>query len=218
MKKHYINQIMSYSMVGSLGFTIVASLQGCGDSSDQPPQAPNTSNTSIANAAEQGFFMVITQTGTNPDTYELSEQYPSSTGSRAVLKKLDGTEQILSEDELRALAETEAQRVEEGSSQLAQPTAQNQGLSLGETILAAAAGALIGGMIANRLMNNQNFRQHQQAQTQRAQRTMSSTRNPSASGNTANQNRTQPRSGFFGGGQSGNQSGTSSRGSNTVGG
>ncbi len=197
MKKHYIKQVASYSMVGTLGFTIAASLQGCGDESATPPPVNQNEQASISQGVEQGVFMVIKQTGENPDTYELLEQYPSNDGSRAILKKMDGSEQFLTEAELRQLAEAEAQRVEEGSSQLAEPVAQNQGLSLGETILASAAGALIGGMIANKLMNNQNFRQHQQAQTQRARRTISSTRNPAQS-KRATQTRSQARSGFFG--------------------
>ena len=202
MHKHYIRKIVSYSMVGSLGLTILAGLQGC--DGGQPPESRGNGS-GIADAAEQGLFLVIQQTGANPDTYELKEKYPSSEGTRAILKGLDGSERILSEAELKQLAEEEAKRFEEGSSQLAQPSAENQGLSLGETILASAAGALIGGMIANKLMGNPNYQQHQQRQTQRAQSTMSSTRNPAA-GATNSTSKSQPRSGFFG-----NKGGTSTR-------
>jgi hypothetical protein len=138
--------------------------------------------------------------------------------TRAILKNLDGTEKILNEDELKKIAEAEAKRFEEGSSQLAQPVAQNQGLSLGETILASAAGALIGGMIANKLMSNQNYQRHQQQQAQRAQSTMSSTRNPAQTNNTANQTKSQPKSGFFGGNQGNPSNSSSSKGSSTAGG
>lgn len=216
--QHYIKKILSYSMVGSLGFTIVAGLQGC--DSKTPTPAANTgtaSNNSIAEATSEGVFMVIQQTGSNPDTYELKEKYPSSEGTRAILKGLDGSEKVLNEDELKKIAEAEAKRFEEGTSQLAQPVAQNQGLSLGETILASAAGALIGGMIANKLMSNQNYQRHQQQQTQRAQSTMNSTRNPAQTNNTANQSKSQPRSGYFGGNQ-GNPSNSSKSGSSTAGG
>jgi hypothetical protein len=219
--QHYIKKILSYSMVGSLGFTIAAGLQGCdnGSQTQAPPaNTSNNANNSIANAASEGLFMVIQQTGTNPDTYELKEKYPSSEGTRAILKNLDGTEKILNEDELKKIAEAEAKRFEEGSSQLAQPVAQNQGLSLGETILASAAGALIGGMIANKLMSNQNYQRHQQQQAQRAQSTMSSTRNPAQTNNTANQTKSQPKSGFFGGNQGNPSNSSSSKGSSTAGG
>lgn len=200
----YIKKIASYSMVGSIGVVIMVSLSGCGDDQTalQKPEAPKTESIAQAANAEQGFFLVLKQTGANPDTYELQEKYPSSSGTKAIVKDLQGNERVLTEAELKKIAEEEAKRVEEGSSNLTKPVAENQGLSLGETVLAAAAGALIGGMIANKLMGNSNYQQHQQQQNTRAQSTMSSTRTPGAA-NTNNANRsttTQPRSGFFGGG------------------
>lgn len=215
MKKHYIKKAVSYSMVGSLGFTVVASLQGCGVDDAQVPPQTGGQQAEIADAAEQGLFLVIQQTGTSPDTYELKEKYPSSEGTRAILKQMDGSERILSENELKELAQAEAQRFEEGDSQLAQPTAENQGLSLGETILASAAGALIGGMIANKLMGNSNYQQHQQQQNQKARSSVSSTKNPAQSkSSTGGANKSQPKSGFFGGnkGNPSNRSGGSSFG------
>lgn len=212
MKKHYIKKAITYSTVGSLGLTVVAALQGCGDTGLPPQQGQDQSQGQISDAAAQGLFMVIQQTGTNPDTYELAEKYPSSQGTRAILKDMEGNERILSEEELKQMAEAEAQRVESGESQLAQAEASNQGLSLGETILASAAGALIGGMLANRLMNNSNFQKNQQAVNQRAQRSMSSTRNPGANNTNNRSSSSQPRSGFFGGNQGSNR-GSSSFGS-----
>lgn len=211
MNKHYIKKAVTYSTVGSLGFAVVAALQGCGETGLPTGEEQNQSQTQISDAAAEGLFMVIQQTGENPDTFELKEKYPSGQGTRAILKGLDGSERILSEEELKQMAEAEAQRVETGESQLAQPEASNQGLSLGETILASAAGALIGGMIANKLMGNSNFRNNQQAVNQRAQRTMNSTRKPAA-GNSAGKSNSKPRSGFFGGNKGG------SRGSSSLGG
>ena len=146
MRKPYVKSILSYSMVGSIGLTIVASLQGCGG--DQPPTPPqNQAPGAISDAAKgEGMFLVIQQTGANPDTYELKEKHPSSEGTRAILKGMDGSERILSEAELKKIAEEEAKKVEDGTSKLTQPAAENQGLSLGETLLASAAGALIGGL------------------------------------------------------------------------
>lgn len=214
MNKHYIKKAVSYSMVGSLGFSVVAALQGCGvEEANVPPQTSGE-KTEIADAAEQGLFLVIQQTGTAPDTYELKEKYPSSEGTRAILKQMDGSERILSENELKELAQAEAQRVEEGSSQLTQPAAENQGLSLGETILASAAGALIGGMIANKLMGNSNYQQHQKQQNQKARSSVSSTKNPGQNKSSSGANKSKPKSGFFGGnkGNPSNRSGGSSFG------
>lgn len=217
MRKSYIKQIFSYSMVGSIGLTIVASLQGCGESQDaNTQQGGGAGSLSEAASSEQGLFLVIQQTGTNPDTYELQEKYPSSNGTRAILKDMNGNERVLDEAELQAIAETEAKRVEEGSSQLSQPVAENQGLSLGETILASAAGALIGGMIANKLMGNSNFQQHQQQQASRAQTSISRPANGKTDTRSVNQSQ-KPKSGFFGSNSGGNPSNRST-GSSSFGG
>ncbi len=209
MSKPYIKPIFSYSMVGSLGLSIVASLQGCGG--DQPPAPPpNPTPGTISEATKsEGVFMVIQQTGANPDTFELKEKYPSSEGTRAILKDMNGNERILSEAELKKMAEEEAKKVEAGTSNLTQPVAQNQGMSLGETILASAAGALIGGMIANKLMGNANYQQHQQYQQQRTQPSIS---RPASGTDTraVNPNQAQPKSGFFGNNSNANPSNRSS--------
>jgi hypothetical protein len=217
MNKPYIKSIVSYSMVGSLGFTILASLQGCGgDEPAPPPQQNQTKQGTVSDAMnkQQGVFMVIQQTGKNPDTYEVKEQYPSAEGTRAILKDMDGKERILTEAELKQIAEAEAKKVEDGTSRLAQsqPVAQNQGLSLGETLLASAAGALVGGVIANKLMGNSNFQRQQQYYQQRYPSSISRPIGGSMDTRGVNQTRpstptqAQPRSGFFGSGSAANPS------------
>jgi len=182
----HIKKALSYSVAGSLGLTVVASLSGCEQS--QPPQDPFAG---MNQAANENWFMVIEQTGENPDTYRVAEQHPTSGPTRAVLRDANGIERFMSEDELRQIAEAEAHRVEDGTSRLAQEGAQMGpgGLSLGETLLAAAAGSLIGGMLANSLMNNRSYQQN----TQRYNSTRSSAPTSLRSGQT-----TQARSGFFG--------------------
>lgn len=209
MYKQHIKPIYSYGIAGSIGLIITSSLQGCGG--DQPPEPPPPPNMgTIAEATqnkEQGVFLVIQQTGTNPDTYELKEKYPAGE-TRAILKDMAGNERLLSEAELKKIAEEEAKKVEAGTSNLTQPVADNQGLSLGETLLASAAGALVGGIIANKLMSNSNYQRHQQYQ-QRYTSSSSISRPYSSSSNdtrAVNPNQSQPKSGFFG-----NSSGTSDR-------
>lgn len=196
MRKPYVKQILSYSAVGSLGLMILASLQGCDGA--EPPAQPNKAGTISEATKGEGMFLVIQQTGVNPDTYELKEKHPSSDGTRAILKGMDGSERILNEAELKKIAEAEAKKVEDGTSKLTQPIAENQGLSLGETLLASAAGALIGGMIANKLMGNPNYQQHQQQQTQRAQTSISRPAAGATDTRSVNQGQNQPKSGFFG--------------------
>lgn len=219
----HIKKIASYSMVGSLGLTIVAALQGCDAPQQDTTQAASQEQPGMEtlqnDLQEQNYFLVIEQTAENPDQYQLAEKYPTEGETRAVLRKLDGSEVVLSNEELTQLAEAEAQKVEDGTSTLTQePTAESAGgLSLGETILASAAGALIGGMIANKLAGNQNFQQHQQANTRPSARISSQGQNRAAPSSTQ---QAKPKSGYFGGNNTNSStgSGSSSSSANSFGG
>ncbi|MEN8216325.1 MAG: hypothetical protein ABFS56_08100 [Pseudomonadota bacterium] len=187
-----IKKALLYSMLGSLGLAI--GLQGCGQS-EEPNQTNPNGTISEASKSEEGLFLVIKQTAKDPDAFIIVEKHPSSTGTRAILKDMEGNERILTEEELKKLAEAEAAKVEDGTSNLTQtPAASSPGLSLGETILAGAAGALIGGMIANKLAGNSNYQQHQyqqQTQTSAYQQTQRDF-NRNTSGNTS-----APKTGIF---------------------
>lgn len=197
----HIRKALSYSIAGSLGLTVIASLHGC---SDQGPTPPNTSGFDGASGGiDQTYFLVIEQTGSNPDTYRLAEKHPTSGPTRAILRLPDGTERFLSEEELQQIAAEEAARVENGTSRLTQdPEMHAGGLSLGETLVAAAAGSLIGGMLANRLASNSNFQRTQQSYG--GGRPTASISQP-ANRQTAS---SKPRSGYFGS-SSGRSSGSS---------
>lgn len=196
----HIKKALSYSIAGSLGLTVVSSLSGC----EQPTHHDMSGMNQVA--ADQNYFMVIEQTGDNPATYRVAEQHPTTGPTRAVLRDMNGIERFLSEEELKAIAEEEAKRVEAGTSRLAQDGAEmsSGGLSLGETLLAAAAGSLIGGMLANSLMNNRNFQQNSQNYNKSR---------PSAPTSMRTGNTTQAKSGFFG-----NKSKNSTSGSRSFGG
>lgn len=163
--RHYIKKISNYSMVGGMGILAIFALAGCDDKQKQQEKADAAK---LAEAAkQQGQFMVIQESA--PGKYKVVEQYPANGPSRAILKDLNGTEKLLSEAELKALAEAEAKKVENNTSNLTKPPSEasmhSGGLSLGETILASAAGALIGGYIANKLFNNPNFQANQRVAT-----------------------------------------------------
>lgn len=189
----HIKKALSYSIAGSIGIGVIASLQGC---SDQGPAPPNMSGfDSSQSGAESSQFLVIEQTGNNPDTYKLLEKHPTSGPTRAILRQLDGSERFLSEEELKQIAAEEAARVEAGTSRLTQEQSmQGGGLSLGETLLAAAAGSLIGGMLANRLAGNRNFQRTQQ--NHGGGRPTASISQPARQQSAKS---SQPRGGFFGG-------------------
>ena len=203
----HIKKALSYSIAGTVGLTVIASLNGCGDSGI-PQQGMNDSGIQQDGGLEQNQFLVIEQTGSAPDTYRVAEKHPTTGPTRAILKDMDGNERFLSEEELRKIAEEEAARVEAGTSNLTQnPEMHAGGLSPGETLLAAAAGSLIGGMLANRLMGNANFQRAQQSYGGGRPTTSISQPVRQASGtNTA-------RSGFFGGNKSPSSTSRSSFGS-----
>lgn len=187
----HIKKALSYSIAGSLGLVVVANLQGCSDQGAQSfGGGPGDQNLS---SQDQNFFIVIEQTGSNPDTYKVAEKHPTTGPTRAILRAPDGTERFLSEAELKTLAEQEAAKVEAGTSRLTQdPSMHSGGMSLGETLLAAAAGSLIGGMLANRLAGNRNFQRAQQSYGGgRPTAKISQPHKPNSGG--------KPRSGFFGG-------------------
>jgi len=197
----HIKKAISYSVAGSLGVTVIASLGGC-----EQPQQPFNDLSDQSNASQtQSFFMVIEQTSDSPAAYKVVEKHPTSGATRAILRDMNGIERFLSEEELKKIAQEEAAKVEAGTSRLTQDGAQMHGggMSMGETILAAAAGSLVGGMLANRLMGNSNFRGNQQRYG--GGRPASSYSQPAKPGS----NKTQARSGFFGS----NRSGSSSSGS-----
>lgn len=147
--KEKIRKVSSYSMAGGLGLAFMAALTGCSDHREEEQAFTQA-------AQKEGYFIVIQQTGEKE--YKIVEQYPSGSGTRAILRDMNGQERVLSEEELRQLSAEEQQRVADGSSNLLQPEgAMGGGMSLGEAILASAAGAIIGNMIANKLMNNPNY-------------------------------------------------------------
>lgn len=194
----HIKKALSYTVAGSIGLTVIASLNGC----DQQAGSPRTSGTmdaQVGDQVDQNLFIVIEQTGSSPDTYKVVEKHPTAGPTRAILRMQNGEERFLSEEELKRIAEAEAKKVEEGTSRLTQdPSMSSGGLSLGETLLAAAAGSLIGGMLANSLMRNRNFQQNQNR--------YGGGRPTAAASQPYKKSTTKPRSGFFGG----NKSGTSS--------
>ncbi len=104
----------------------------------------------------KGAFVVIEETA--PGKYKIKDEFPADE-TRIILKKLDGTEKVLTKEEMDALIEREAAKIDAGQSNLTNPQgeaviAQQGGMSLGEAILASAAGAIIGSWIGSKLFNN----------------------------------------------------------------
>ncbi|MDM8546602.1 hypothetical protein [Candidatus Venteria ishoeyi] len=168
MKLTAISPKLSPVIIASLGLSLGLLLSGCGEGQNNQSRSDDGAKIAESVNTQQNFFLVIEQTGVQPDTYKLVEKHPSTGATRAVLRDMQGNEKMLSEAELKQLAEAEAAKVEAGTSRLTQEGTASESLGLGETIMASAAGALIGGMIANKLAGNNNFQQHQQQANQNA--------------------------------------------------
>jgi hypothetical protein len=185
MKKSFKNQltkISSYAAVGSIGLVVMSSLTGC----EHKEEADALSN---VQGQEQGYFIVIQETA--PEQYKILEQYPTPGTTRAILKKLDGTEELLSEADLKRLSEAEGQKVQEGTSRLTQEESgmSSGGMSMGEAILGSLAGAMIGSYLGNKLFNNNNYKKNVASSP--------STKSPRKTSNKSSSS-SKKKGGFFG--------------------
>lgn len=140
----HISSIAGGVALGSAGIAMMSILSGC--SQQQEQQAQNK-------------FLVIEQQANGK--YKVIEEMPTQGESRAIIRERDAngnvTERFMSEAEMKALAEQEYAKVQNGSSETIQSGSADAGMGLAGTILAVAAGSLLGNMIGNALMNNKNF-------------------------------------------------------------
>ncbi|EAK3254020.1 hypothetical protein C5L91_03275 [Campylobacter jejuni] len=198
MKK--IKKIIQIGMIGGLAAVAGGALAGCGSNNDNS----DTLN-QVANA--QGAFVIIEETA--PGQYKIKDQYPSDE-TRVVLKDLNGTERILSKEEMDALIKEEAAKIDNGTSNLTKDNGQisSGGLSLGETLLASAAGAILGSWIGSKLFNNQNFANQQRGAFSNQSAYQRSVNSFNKAGTTSSASSAK-KSGFFGGGSKATSSSSS---------
>jgi len=118
---------------------------------------------------------------------------PTDGPSRAIIREKDANgntvERFMNEAEMKALAEQEYQKVQNGTSETTQQNSGGEGMGLAGTILAVAAGSLMGNMIGNALMNNKSF-------SKNAASTNKSAYSRSAAGNAASSS--SSKKSFFG--------------------
>lgn len=170
-----------------LSILLASGLAGCGN------QEQN--NQSSQEQAKKGAFVIIEET--EKGKYKIKEEFPSDE-TRIILKQLDGTEKVLSKEEMDKLMKEEELKIDNNTSNLTNPqNAQlsGHGMSLGETILASAAGAIIGSWIGSKLFGNQNYQQNRQAGYKSPSTYSKSVDSFKKSGTSAS----NTKSGFFGG-------------------
>ncbi len=141
----HISSIASGVALGSAGIIMMSVLSGCQSHQEEQKQ--------------QNKFLVIEQQ--EDGKYKVVEEMPTEGPSRAIVREKDAngnvTERILSQEEMQALAAEEYKKVQDGTSETVSSGESSAGMGLAGTILAVAAGSLLGNMVGNALMNNKNF-------------------------------------------------------------
>jgi len=185
----HITTIGSSALLGSMGLVVMSSITGCSQQQEEQ---------------QQNRFLVIEQQPNGK--YIVVEEMPTEGPSRAIIREHDENgrivERFMNEEEMRALAEQEYQKVQNGQSELNQEPSASPGMGLAGTILAVAAGSLLGNMIGNALMGNKNFQRHSNSVNKSAY-------HKSAAGKRSASKSSSKKS-FFGGSKKGSSSKRSS--------
>ncbi|RXJ88359.1 hypothetical protein CRV01_13145 [Arcobacter sp. CECT 8983] len=192
-RKNHIKKLSNYALVGGLGAFLVTGLTGCFDSGSNNNQQQGQ-NGAFTNASQkQGAFVIIEES--KDGRYAIADEFPASK-TTIVLRKPDGTERILSQEEINALVKQEEAKIDAGTSALTNPEISNGGMGLGGVLLSSIAGAMIGSWLGNKLFNNQNYQNQRKAQYKSPQtysRSQSSFKNATKSTSSSSK-----KSGFFG--------------------
>ena len=169
---------------------MILGLNACNDNSNQN----NQSNGTFTNASQQeGAFVVVEKA--SDGSYKIADEFPAAK-TTIVLRNPDGTERILSQEEIDKLVKEEEKKIDAGTSALTNPEMSSGGMGLGGVLLSSIAGAMIGSWLGNKLFNNQNFQNQKAAQYKSPQtysKSQSSFNKPSSTAGAGKQ------SGFFGG-------------------
>lgn len=174
------------ALIGSMSLVVMSALTGCSQEKD--------------NSINENKFVIVKELPTGK--YEVVSEQPISGPTQVVVENADGTMKKLSPEEIKAIAQAEYEKVQAGTSEATQGNSGG-GMGLGSTILAVAAGSILGNMIANSLMGNKNFRQNNMASSSRARsfnRQQASKKSSSKKGFFGKSGSSSQRSGgFFGG-------------------
>ena len=207
-KRNHIKKISDYAMVGGLGALLVIGLVGC---DEKPKENQNQGQSdAFSNASQkQNAFVVIEES--KDGKYAIIDEFPASK-TTVVLRKPDGTERILTQEEIDKLVKEEEKKIDAGTSPLTNPNAEvsSGGMGLGGVLLSSIAGAMIGSWLGHQLFNNHNFQNQRQTQYKSPQtysKSQSSfTKSPASTGTSGG----DKKSGFFGGNNNSNTSSSSS--------
>jgi len=192
-KKYFLKKVSDYAVVGGLGASIILGFTAC---EDKNANGSNQASGGVTQAAQkQGAFVIIEKAPAGD--YKIVDEFPST--STTIVLRENGKERILSQAEIDALVQQESAKIDNGTSNLTNSNGMD-GLSLGEALLASAAGAIIGSFIGNKLFGNQNYQQNRRTSYKNPStysRSVDSF-NKAKSASTSKTTSSSKKSGFFG--------------------
>lgn len=196
----HIKKFKELASKGVLAAIMATGLAGC-----------NTGQSEQANTAvvKQNATVFIEKTDQG---YKIADEFPSNE-TRVFLREKDAegnmNERLLSQAEIDKLLKEENAKIDAGTSNLTNGNAQmsSGGMSLGEAILASAAGAIIGSWIGSKLFGSPGFNAARQgaysnpSAYSRSQSSFGGAKTGAASSGA--------KSGFFGGNKAASTAGSS---------
>ena len=199
----HIKKFKELASKGVLAAIMATGLAGCNSSGGEQ------ANTAVV---KQNATVFIEKTDQG---YKIADEFPSNE-TRVFLREKDAegnmSERLLSQAEIDKLLKEENAKIDAGTSNLTNGNAQmsSGGMSLGEAILASAAGAIIGSWIGSKLFGSPGFNAARQgaysnpSAYSRSQSSFGGAKTGAASSGA--------KSGFFGGNKAASAAGSSAGG------
>ena len=196
----HIKKFKELASKGALAAIMATGLAGCNSSGGEQ------ANTAVV---KQNATVFIEKTDKG---YKIADEFPSNE-TRVFLREKDAegnmNERLLSQAEIDKLLKEENAKIDAGTSNLTNGNAQmsSGGMSLGEAILASAAGAIIGSWIGSKLFGSPGFNAARQgaysnpSAYSRSQSSFGGAKTGAASSGA--------KSGFFGGNKAASTAGSS---------
>lgn len=196
----HIKKFKELASKGALAAIMATGLAGCNSSGGEQ------ANTAVV---KQNATVFIEKTDQG---YKIADEFPSNE-TRVFLREKDAegnmSERLLSQAEIDKLLKEENAKIDAGTSNLTNGNAQmsSGGMSLGEAILASAAGAIIGSWIGSKLFGSPGFNAARQgaysnpSAYSRSQSSFGGAKTGAASSGA--------KSGFFGGNKAASAAGSS---------
>ena len=153
-----IKKISNYTIAGGMSALVIATLSGCG--AEAPKEEEKKDPTLAESVKKEGASITIEESADK--TYKIVDEFPSSK-TRVILRDVNGTERILSDEELDKLIKEEEAKIEAGTSNLTktpEEVASGGGMGLAGTLLAGAAAGMLGAALMNKLQGNKNYEQN----------------------------------------------------------